>query len=335
MGDWKAYLKADPTDWLLEKDNPSVRYLALTDIRGLPADDPLARQAKAAIMKTGVVPLILARQEAGGYWDKPEKFYTAKYKGTVWQLIILAELLAAGEDRRIRAAADYLLDTAQDMESGGFSQHHDVKTGGVRREEVIPCLTGNVIWALIRFGYLRDPRVQRGIAWITDFQRFDDGVDDPPQGWPYDNYEMCWGRHICHMGVVKVLKALSEIPPAARSAQVRRTLEEGKEFMLKHHVFKRSHNLAQVSKPGWRRFGFPLMWQTDVLEILGILTRLGCRDERMQEAVDLVESKQDDSGRWKLADNFNGRFQVDIEAKGEPSKWITLNALRVLKRYYG
>jgi hypothetical protein len=77
------------------------------------------------------------------------------------------------------------------------------------------------------------------------------------------------------------------------------------------------------------------MYQTDVLEILRILTTLGCKDERMQEAVDAVVARQDASGRWKLADTFNGRFQVDIEAKGQPSKWITLNALRVLKAYYG
>jgi len=77
------------------------------------------------------------------------------------------------------------------------------------------------------------------------------------------------------------------------------------------------------------------MYQTDVLEVLGILTSLGYRDKRMQEAVDLVVKKQDERGRWKLDDNFNGRFQVDIEEKGKPSKWITLNALRVLKQYYG
>ncbi len=76
------------------------------------------------------------------------------------------------------------------------------------------------------------------------------------------------------------------------------------------------------------------MYQSDVLEILGILTRLGYRDERMQEAVDILVSKQDAAGRWKLLDTFNGRFQVDIEEKGKPSKWITLNAIRVLKRYY-
>ena len=76
------------------------------------------------------------------------------------------------------------------------------------------------------------------------------------------------------------------------------------------------------------------MYQTDVLEILEILTRLGCRDERMQEAVDLVVSKQDASGRWALAGTFNGSFQVDVEEKGKPSKWVTVNALRVLRRYY-
>ena len=77
------------------------------------------------------------------------------------------------------------------------------------------------------------------------------------------------------------------------------------------------------------------MWNTDVLEILGILTRLGYRDERMQEAIDLVMAKQDGQGRWKLENTFNGRFQFNIEQKGQPSKWVTLNALRVLKKFYG
>jgi hypothetical protein len=76
------------------------------------------------------------------------------------------------------------------------------------------------------------------------------------------------------------------------------------------------------------------MYQTDILEILGIMTRLGYKDERMQEAVDLVVKKQNDEGKWKLESTFNGRFQVNIEKKGEPSKWITLNALRMLKRFY-
>jgi len=67
---------------------------------------------------------------------------------------------------------------------------------------------------------------------------------------------------------------------------------------------------------------------------LGILTRLGYHDSRMQEAVDLVVSKQDENGKWRLERSFNGRVQVNIEQKGKPSKWVTLNALRILKRFY-
>ncbi len=335
MAKWKSVLKADPTDWLLEEDNPSVRYLTLVDILGKPAGSAEARKARAGIMAKGSVPLILAKQEDGGYWDQPDRMYVAKYRGTLWQLIILAEHLADGKDQRVRQACEFVLEHSQDRASGGFSMHRAVRAGGGRHSEVIPCLTGNMVWGLVRLGYLKDPGVRRGIDWITTYQRFDDAVADPPAGWPYDKYEMCWGRHTCHMGAVKALKALAEVPPDARSAQVQRTIGDGVEYILRHHVYRQSHNLARASKPGWLRFGFPLMYQTDVLEILGVLTTLGCRDGRMQEAIDAVVARQDDRGRWKMADNFNGRFQVDIETRGQPSKWVTLRALRVLKGYYG
>jgi hypothetical protein len=140
---------------------------------------------------------------------------------------------------------------------------------------------------------------------------------------------MCWGRHTCHMGAVKALKALAQIPPERRTPEVRQTLADGVEFLLRHHVHRCSHDLAHDSTPGWRRFGLPLMYQTDVLEILGILTTLGVRDDRMDEALVLVAAKRDADGRWDLANTFNGRFVADIETKGEPSRWITLRALEV------
>jgi hypothetical protein len=334
MGDWKSILKADPTAWLLEEDNPSVRYFTLTEILDKPLSDSEVEAAKNAIMKMEIVPWVLAKQRNIGYWETPRDFYTAKYRGTVWQLMILAELGADGRDDRVRKACEFILANSQDRESGGFSMWFSDKTGGGRRSGVIPCLTGNMVWGLIRFGYLEDPRVQLGINWIITYQRFDDGVKEAPKGWPYDRYVMCWGKHTCHMGAVKALKALAEVPPDKRSKEVEATIETGVEHMLKHHIYKRSHDLSRVSKPGWLRFGFPLMYQTDALEILGILTKLGYRDERMQETVDLVVSKQDAQGRWKLESTFNGRFQVNIERKGELSKWITVNALKALKGFY-
>ena len=109
------------------------------------------------------------------------------------------------------------------------------------------------------------------------------------------------------------------------------TISAGAEFFLRHHVHRRSHDLTRDSKPGWRRFGFPLMYQTDALEILLVLTRLGYRDVRMREALDLVASRADAQGRWRLQQTFNDRFVVPIETRGEPSRWVTLRALEVLR----
>ena len=331
---WRSYLRADPTGWLLEEGDPSVRYFTLVDILGRRRDNPEVVRAHEDIMRIGVVPKILAKQKAGGYWGLARDFYVnAKYKGTVWQLIVLAELGANGEDPRVNRACEFILQNSQDRESGGFAHLGSKKNGG-QHSLVIPCLTGNMVWSLIRLGRLEDLRVQRGVDWITQYQRFDDGAIHAPKGWPYERYRSCWGKHSCHMGVVKAMKALAEIPEPKRSKEVRAVIESGAEYLLAHHIFKRSHDLSRVSKPSWLKFGFPRMWNTDALEILGIMTALGYKDKRMQEAIDLVVSKQDAQGRWKLEDTFNGRFQVNIEKKGKPSKWVTMNAMRVLKRYY-
>jgi hypothetical protein len=330
MSDQGAILNADSVAWLLDGDDPSVRYFTLTGLLGTDAQSAEAAAARRDIMSKGAVPLILAAQGDDGHFCERDRYYAAKYTGTAWQVIILAELGADGADERVRRACEAILSDAQDAESGGFSVNRSRKAEGGLHSAAIPCLTGNLVFSLIRLGMLDDPRVRRAVDWITTYQRFDDAEGEPPTGWPYDTWEMCWGRHTCHMGAVKALKALAEIPPERRSPEVRRTLTDGAEYLLKHHVHRRSHDLRRDSKPGWRRFGFPLMYQTDVLEILGILTRLGYRDERMSEALALVAAKQDAEGRWKLQSTFNGRFVADIEAKGRPSRWITLRALQVL-----
>ncbi len=335
MTHWKSFLKAEPTDWLLEGDNPSVKYLTLREILEESETAPEVNAARRDIMETGIIPKILAKQSPEGYWEKEEDFYIrTKYKGTVWQFIILAELLADRDDPRIKKSCEFILEWSQDRESGGFSYRGSKNRGG-QHSGVIPCLTGNMTWSLIRFGYLNDPRIQRAIDWITTTGRFDDGSMKAPKGWPYDRFDQCWGKHTCLSGVVKEFKALAEIPPAKRSKNTKAFIQNAAEYILKHHLYKRSHNLSKVAKPKWTKLWFPWMWDVDVLELLLILTGLGYKDPRMQDAVGLVLSKQNDRGRWNLEMTYNGRFQVNIEQKGKPSKWITLNALRVLKRYYG
>ncbi|MFX1409126.1 MAG: nitrogen fixation protein NifH [Promethearchaeota archaeon] len=334
MGDWKSLLNDDPTDWLLEEKNPSVRYFTLTEIIGYSKDNPEVRKAKKEIMINGIVPKILNKQKVGGYWVDRENFYVyTKYKGTVWTFIVLAELNADGNDDRIKETCEFILKNSQDRDSGGFSVQGNENDGGVHNR-VIPCLTGNLIWALIRFGYLEDPRIQNAIEWILHYQRLDDGVGKAPKGWPYERHKNCWGKHTCHMGVVKNLKALAEIPLDKRSDKINDFIERAVEYVLNHRIYKRSHDLNVIAKEEWIQFGFPLMWNIDALEVLDILTRLDYKDHRMQDSIDLVISKQNENGRWFLEKTFNGRMQANIEQKGKESKWITLKAVKVLKEFH-
>jgi hypothetical protein len=318
--------------WLLEKDNPSVRYFTLRDLLKKPGSDPEIMEAKHAIMTTGVIPAILSKQEAGGYWGQSERFYIDKYKGTVWQMMILAELGADGQDERVKKMAEFILENSQERKEFGFSYRRSERTGGGIVSGVVPCLTGNMVWSLLRLGFFEDYRVQKGIDWICRYQRADDGIEKAPSGEVYDRYEMCWGKHTCHMGVVKSLKALAEIPDEKRSLEVKKKIEQLAEYILIHRIHKKSHDPEKVSRPGWLKLGFPLMYQTDILEILEILTSLGYCDPRMNEAFEIVRSGQTKEGIWKLGNSFNGRMIKDIEKRGANSKWITLKANKVLMK---
>lgn len=316
--------------WLLENDQPSVRYRTLQDLLSVPADSLERVAARAEIAQAGPVPALLAHQHIEGYWDLPEKFYNAKYTGTVWNLLFLAELRADPGDPRIQHACDFIFERSQDLGSGGFSTGESLKNGGGLPGYVIPCLTGNLVYALIHLGYLDDPRVQRAIDWLVAMTRADDCDTSPPETPYYRRFEMCYGRHSCHMGVAKALKGLAAIPPARRTPASDAKITELAEYFLKHHLYKRSHNLEQVGRPGWLKFGFPLMYQTDILELLEIFADLDRYDPRLDDALAIVAGKRQPDGRWKLENTFNGKMLIHFEHKNQPSKWITYRALKVL-----
>ena len=335
MANWKSCVRENTLEWLLEDNNPSVRYLALKYLMDRRPNSSEVKAAKTKIMTEGPVPEILNKQKSGGYWEDADRFYMPKFKATFWTFFLLAELSADGNDKRIQQTCNYILNHSKDKSSGAFS-FRSGKDGGGDHDRVVPCLTGYMLFSLIRFGYLNDPRIQEGINWMVKYQRFDDGIDRAPKGWPYSagnrKGESCWGKHTCHDGVVGCLKALSEIPKAQRSEGVKRTIEQASEHMLKHHIYRRSHDLTQIANPRWIKIGFP--FRPDFLQVLLILSKLGCQDDRMQDAIDLLLSKQNENGRWLLEKSHNGMLQTNIEYRVKESKWITLNALRSIKNYY-
>lgn len=326
MIDWTSRVRTDSIEWLLEEKDPTVRYLALRDLMRVKGKE--LAEAKGAIMASGPVPKILAKQQPEGHWGNAEDFYVrSKYKGTVWNLILLAELHADPEDPRVRQACESVLSWSQDRSSGGFAYMGTGEKGG-RRSAVIPCLTGNMVFSLVRLGYQEDERVRQGLDWLARYMRFS---LEPMAGkeWPYV-HDRCWRDHTCRSGAVKALKALAEVPERHRSAGTRRTIEEGAEFLLSQHIFRKGPGSQETSRPDWLKLGFPLMWNTDILEILDILTRLGYQDTRMHDALNLVLSMRQPDGRWLQENRSQWKFLVPFEKRGEASKWVSLRAIRML-----
>ncbi len=325
-------LRGDPRPWLVEVDpaNPGVRFFALRDLLDKPEDDPEVRQARAAIMASGPVPAILAAQAPEGYWVKPGNTYSPKYRGLPWQIIFLAELGADPADERVRKGCAYLLDHSR-AATGEFAMGHSPTPSGA-----VHCLNGNLIYALLKLGWGEDPRLQAALDWQV---RAITGEGEVRYyRWATAGPGFACGINLglpCAWGANKALKALSAIPPGQRTPAIQRAIEKGVEFLFSRDPALADYPYTRRVSPNWFKFGFPLSYWSDVLETAAVLTDLGFGgDARLANAIQLILSKQDARGRWKLENDLNRKMWVDIKQQGRSSKWITLRVLRVLKRTF-
>ncbi len=136
----------------------------------------------------------------------------------------------------------------------------------------------------------------------------------------------------CAWGANKALKAFSAIPLAERTPALQRAIELGIAFLFSRDPAVADYPYTERVSQAWFKFGFPLSYWSDVLETASVLADLGYgADPRLNGAIQLILSKQDSQGRWILENSLSGKMWIDIEKQGQPSKWITLRALRVLK----
>ena len=125
----------------------------------------------------------------------------------------------------------------------------------------------------------------------------------------------------------------SRVPPGQRTPPMQQAIDAGVEFLLSRDPSEADYPYTERVSSTWFKFGFPLSYWSDVLEITAVLVELGyAGDPRLARAVELILRKRDAQGRWKLENSLNGKMWHDIEKKGKPSKWVTLRAMRVLKR---
>lgn len=318
--------------WLLEKNNPSVRYWALLHLQGMKPSNREVCSTQDDIMDSDCVRKILAAQDVGGFWGDISDMYNPKYTATTHSLLILAEL-GAKRTRLIEMAIEHLF---QFQRTSGHFLGDLPKTEKGRTSTVKDgcCLDGNILYYLNHFGFLDDERTQKLIDFQVEY------YDWEATGWNCRAYPINPNSvfpNNCFMGRVKNLRGLASIPREKRSKEIQRIIESEVEVVLENQVYRylKDQDGNRKAKAGWTRFGFPLFYQSDVLEVLDTLTGLGVSDERMKDSIDLVVESRGNDGMWVLKDTFNGKMLCDIETKGLPSKWITLRALRVLKRFFG
>ena len=313
-------------EWLLEEDQPSVRYLALTELLDKPQKDPEVKAAKKNIMKRGWAKDILDKQEPGGYWVKETNLYQPKYISTNWMLLILSDLgLTRDEPRIDRACQMWIKRFAKD--DGGFDN------GGGRFGHL--CITGNTARALVKFGFVDHPKVRKAFQWFVNNQAKLGAwscwsYGGPPTGRNLDSWEP--------------LSAFAAYPRQKWTRNMKLAVERGAEFFLERDLHKQGDHYEP-----WYRFHYPIHYYYDILVGLDFMTALGySSDKRLDFAISLLKKKRRPDGRWNL-DSINpdpespqGKWNKEhpkqatipfaLEKAGEPSKMITLNALKVLKR---
>ena len=323
----------DQLDWLLEESSPAVRHLALKQLLDRPESDAEVVVARRAAMASEPIAPILAAQNPEGWWVQPGGGYSPKYRGTVWSLIFLDQLGADGDDKRIRAGCEYLVAHSQ-ASNGGFAA-----VGGFKAEPVpsraIHCLNGNVLRALIGFGLLDDERVQRSLAWQVSTIN-GEGMERWYAYTPGPGFRcgVNSGRP-CAWGATKGVLALARIPAERRSPAVARALADGVEFLLSRDPAVADYPMPPDNKKpngSWFKLGFPSGYVTDVLQVLEALSDAGAAgDPRLDHAFDWLAAQCDSRGRWANRYAYGGKLIRDIDRPGQPSKWVTLRALRVLK----
>jgi hypothetical protein len=305
-------------EWLLDSD-PALRWQVMRDLGEEPAE--VVADERSRVASGGWGARLLALQGADGQWDggtyvpswaAMTDSYVPAWTSTTFTLLLLRDLGLHPASEEARRAVALVRDNSK-WEEGGqpfFSG------------EVEPCINGMAVAVGSYFGEDIQGVVDRLLA-----EQLPDG------GW---NCEAAKGstRSSFHT-TLSVLEGLLEHERATGgSAEVTAARLSGQEYLLERRLFRRL-STGEVVNPAWTLFSFPTRWHYDVLRGLDYLRSAGALpDERCAEAIDLVEKRRREDGRWPLQNPHPGRVHFDMEeGEGKPSRWNTLRAMRVLDWY--
>jgi hypothetical protein len=304
----------DRMAWLLDSKNPALAHQVQRDLMGRRTAAPELRRAERRLMRTGPVPAILSRQSKDGNWKIDHGYYGPKFHSTHWSMMLLAELGADGKDARYRRGVEYMLDATRE----------EVRKGLETNAFGWSCFWGNLLRYALRSKPTDDPRVEAVVCYLAQ---------DVSQR---NCACRCNSGRACAWGIARALWGLAAIPEARRSGAVKRAVRLGIDFLLKDHsLIRADYPVAKGGRinPLWFKLNFPLFYQADILFTLRVLDELDALDRRgARPALDWLEARRRPDGRWKGSSPFRNRTWREMGDPEETDRWVTLQAMRILRR---
>jgi hypothetical protein len=295
-------------DWLLDSD-PAIRWQAMRDLTG--ASPAAVAAERARIPQDGIGAKILACQGEDGAWHRPDE---PDWLPTLYTMQLLRATGVDPAEPAVRSAIGRL--------HAGFRWAKEWGAKPFFEGEVEPCINGAALAAGASFGH---PSESLALRLLRD--QLEDG------GWNCDAPKS--SRSSFH-STICVLEGLLEYERAAGSSpEIAAARQRGEEYLLQRALFRRL-STGEIAHPAFLNFAFPPRYCYDVLRALDYFRSAGLLpDARMGEAVHIVESKRQPDGRWLLDDTHNEALPFSFsEQAGEPSRWNTLRALRVLRWFH-
>ncbi len=296
----------DAIDWLLDSD-PAISWQAMRDLTD--ASPAAIAAQRARVPHDGIGAEILARQGSHGSWHRTD---APVWLPTLCTLLLLRATGVDPDEPPVESAVARL--------EAGFRWDVEFGAKPFFEGEVEPCINGGTL-ALARISGARRRASRRLIG-----EQLDDG------GW---NCEAPKSARSSFHTTICVLEGLLEYERAVGSApEVAAARRRGEEYLLKRALFRRL-STGEVANPAFLKFAFPPRYHYDVLRALDYLRAAGVQpDARVGDAVDVVESGRQADGRWLLDEAHDEALDFPFgESVGEPSRWNTLRALRVLPWY--
>lgn len=300
-------------DWLLRAD-PAIAWQARRDLLDEPAEAVAAERARVA--REGWGGDILALQDPNGYWGGAVYGERRERDTVMWTLQVLLRFGIDPDAPAVREAITRVRDNV--------TWPDDVGGRPFFEGEVEECVNGGVLSYAAYFGAI-DAGADRIVARLLDQRRDDGGWNCAP---PRPTHRSSFDSTLC---VLEGLRAYQRAT-GSTDAALADAVHAGEEYLLERHLFLRKSS-GEVANDRYTDFAFPMYWFYDVLRALEHFRAEGGEpDPRLTPAIDLLRSRRGDDGRWPAGPQRPTlRGYVLENPKGEPSRWNTLRALRVLK----